>query len=1252
MQALVVLEAPAEHTGAQHQDDKDSLIRALESALPGCEMMVARDRAAVEAALQHPDLGVVVTGYRLSWVDALALLAQVRAERPGVPVVMVTQYGDEALAVRGLKAGLADYVPWTHRAELGERVRQVLDGPQWMRSGPEQGNCVKFFLSELQTITEADSASHGVERIFGAALTLTGATAGYVGLLTEDQMHLNLICATAGGAEEVGCGLATPQDRLVAEATPAPSAGLSHTQGLMIPLNAFAKVAVLRGQVIISNISAGSAIAQELLPHLPPPDSMLVAPMTLNGEVRGLLVLANKHMGFTQEDVSTGQILAQIAAAALHQRQVGEGVLDCETENRRQRERSEPLAAMLQRERDLLQIIMENTDLHLAYLDTDFNYIRVNGAYAESARRDPEAMIGQNHFEYYPDPENQMLFETVVRTGKPLVFKGAAFRFPDQLERGTTYWNWSLVPTLEPGGEVDGLVLSLVDVTMQERTSRRLERDMSSIRQLVNVAEQVLAEHSVDGLMKRVIEAARALTGARSGHVIHQLHTNRSTVQDDTFLVVTSDADGIIVRRRQAPVRWLPAVRVEGDLEASQLYLTNEEMRQYLAVCGVPCEPEKPRQLLGVRLISHYGETRSVMILSSKELNPESDGSVGEAGFTSTDEALVGQLVALASLAFQHIEAHIEADQRVAELDATIAAIADGIVIYAPDGKVVRMNEAASRILHRVAVDSDDGELVQETEGGVDCADRPAEELRALVEWRDQVTRALRGERVSGFITWLSNRSTSPEAVEDIGSPIWLSVSVASIYGSDQTLIGAVSAFTDITESRAIQNSLEEANERLALQAEQLQARNRDLRLLNAVGRELSGTLELSEVLDRVIAAIGQILPASCIAIWLVDRDDPDWLKPASMWSEPGSSGAPIPKPIRVGEGMVEQVKQSVLARSSFEAGELKNRQMALAERSDASFVMPLHSRGQVIGVIGLVRKGSAPREFFSGAEVPTEPELHRARAESDFHPNALNTLAAWTTIAIENALLHRNAQEAAVVAERSRLASELHDAVSQLLFSAKVTAESLLRLWETQPETVHQGLSQLKDLTEGALAEMRTLLLELRPSALVDADLRELLGQLTQAMAGRGRMSISLHVEELAAAVRGAALPDDVQITYYRVAQEALNNIVKHARATHTDVWLRYLKDGLELIVQDNGRGFIPVLDGEQGLSSDQAFEGAFTGARVGRGMGGLGLKILRERAVQIGAKLEILSRPGGGTRVALLWHSGAIKGESDDQS
>ncbi|MGD8626864.1 MAG: two-component regulator propeller domain-containing protein, partial [Anaerolineae bacterium] len=208
-----------------------------------------------------------------------------------------------------------------------------------------------------------------------------------------------------------------------------------------------------------------------------------------------------------------------------------------------------------------------------------------------------------------------------------------------------------------------------------------------------------------------------------------------------------------------------------------------------------------------------------------------------------------------------------------------------------------------------------------------------------------------------------------------------------------------------------------------------------------------------------------------------------------------------------------------------------------------------------------------------------------------------------------------------AVAAERSRLARDLHDAVSQTLFSASLIAEALPKSWQRDQAEGRQLLQELRQLTQGALAEMRSLLLELRPAALLEAELGDLLGQLAEAARAREGLPIDVRVRG-----RGK-LPAEVHIALYRIAQEALNNVVKHARAGRVRVDLDFshrLSDSDEvqvaLSIEDDGRGFDP---------------GATAPDR-------LGLGIMRERAESVGARLTVESQAGAGTKVKVVWPDG----------
>ena len=171
----------------------------------------------------------------------------------------------------------------------------------------------------------------------------------------------------------------------------------------------------------------------------------------------------------------------------------------------------------------------------------------------------------------------------------------------------------------------------------------------------------------------------------------------------------------------------------------------------------------------------------------------------------------------------------------------------------------------------------------------------------------------------------------------------------------------------------------------------------------------------------------------------------------------------------------------------------------------------------------------------------------------------------------IEIDRLHRQETRQAAAEERQALARDLHDAVTQSIYSASLIAEALPAVWERDPEEGERNLERLRRLVRAALAEMRTLLFELRPAALETAPLDALIERLGDALAGQTQIDVDVEVDDV-------DLPSGVRIAFYRVTQEAFSNIAKHARALGRDRTRAAVDGGATLTVQDDGRGFDPA--------------------------------------------------------------------------
>ena len=254
---------------------------------------------------------------------------------------------------------------------------------------------------------------------------------------------------------------------------------------------------------------------------------------------------------------------------------------------------------------------------------------------------------------------------------------------------------------------------------------------------------------------------------------------------------------------------------------------------------------------------------------------------------------------------------------------------------------------------------------------------------------------------------------------------------------------------------------------------------------------------------------------------------------------------------------------------------------------------VPLAVKGRIIGGVG----------------VAHEKKNHFTPHHADLALSVANQAA----ITMVNAELYKDAQTLAVLEERQNLARNLHDAINQSLFSAGLIAEVLPRLWEVNPEEARQSLEDLRRLTRGAQAEMRGLLVELRPLILTDSVLADLLRQLGNALTGRTNIPVTITV----IGPEQQSLPANVQIAFYRICQEALHNIAKHARATQVEIQLQIDPGAIKLLIRDDGRGFDPAH-----ISS-----------------GRYGLTMMKERAQSVEAILTVTSQPNEGTLIAIRW-------------
>ena len=259
---------------------------------------------------------------------------------------------------------------------------------------------------------------------------------------------------------------------------------------------------------------------------------------------------------------------------------------------------------------------------------------------------------------------------------------------------------------------------------------------------------------------------------------------------------------------------------------------------------------------------------------------------------------------------------------------------------------------------------------------------------------------------------------------------------------------------------------------------------------------------------------------------------------------------------------------------------------------------VPLALKDRVIGVIVLAH--SRP-----GYYTPHHAEL-------------VTAMASQAAVAIENARLYAESRQLAALEERQRLARELHDSVTQAVFSLGLLARTAQVQHARGLPAVGETLDRIGTLSQQALAELRALLFELRPAALTEEGLAGALPKLVAALQVRTETTLT-YTGPPTSAVR---LPAAVELAIFRIVQEALGNTIKHARATVARVQLDVAVDRLTVTVTDDGIGFDPAA----GRSPAPA------GSR-----GGLGLGSMRERAAAAGITVGVRSVPGAGTQVTI---------------
>ena len=378
--------------------------------------------------------------------------------------------------------------------------------------------------------------------------------------------------------------------------------------------------------------------------------------------------------------------------------------------------------------------------------------------------------------------------------------------------------------------------------------------------------------------------------------------------------------------------------------------------------------------------------------------------------------------------------------------------------------------------------------------------------------------------------------------------------------------------------------------DRVEERTEALRHRALQLETSAQVSREIASILDIDRLLRQVVDLVKGSFGLYYVCVYLLDEEADELVLGADSGATDerrGNEGSRLP----VGEtslnSEVARTNRPLVANDVWLDARYRSDDLLPDTRSE--LVVPLRIGGQVIGTLDV---HSAQEDAFGEEDV-----------------RLMQSLGDQVAVAVENARLYHRSQSMAVLEERQRLARELHDSLTQALYSISLFSEAARREMRAgDVAAVQDYLDQLAETGQQALKQMRLLVFELRPPALEREGLVGVLRERLRLVEGRLGMKTHLEVD------------GEVQLTpqseegLYRIAQEALNNALRHAEATSVMVHLGGDANCVRLEVTDNGRGFDPhaVRDG-----------------------GGMGLLTMQERAEALGGELNILSNPGHGTTV-----------------
>ena len=866
----------------------------------------------------------------------------------------------------------------------------------------------------------------------------------------------------------------------------------------------------------------------------------------------------------------------------------------------------------LGRQINLLEMLFERMPMGIAVLDLDYRIQRFNPTWIDFSKRyappSAEPLVpGVSYFNHLPGTEPMVLplfkrvlaGETVQQNSVYLESEGIV-----------TYWDVVLAPLFEQG-KVVGILNVAVDATeremLQQNLEKRVEERTHELKTLLKVSQDINSTLELDNLLNVILDQLKNVVDY-SGASILILEGDSLSVRIYRGPVPRDEAQQLIFPLRKSPVND-EVIRQQRPLIISDVRSesTSARMFQQTAADNLHTTFGYVRSWLGVPLMVK-GKILGMLTLDHNQ--PDH--------FSNQHANLVLAFANQAAVAIENARLYLETERRAQEnealfsvqqaitskleMDEVLQMIADQArritntdisAVYLLKGNELEIayvsGDVPQEILgYRLAVDdSIAGQVIKNRE--VILVPDTWEDPRVDRDASDQVqARSLlivpmiSGEEILGTIT-VANRTPGGFIPEDerlltrLATSVVISLENARLYRAELDRREVAESMRDIMAVLNSSQSLPETLKYIVERASQVMASQACL--IHKIDYEQGFvSIEASYGLPQDLQLIrGFPLHSSPKADNQILNRNPVWVADfKKLPSPPEEDLKKLDPNVRAWRALTNQHYRSWVA-------------------------VPLVIAENVYGSLAF---------YFKSPKAYNEEEIRLSSAFAD-----------QAALAIENTRLYEAAEQAAITSERNRLARDLHDAVTQTLFSASMIADVLPKIWERKPEEGHRRLEELRQLTRGALSEMRTLLVELRPAALVDTDLEDLIGHQVNAFNARTRLPVTFE----STCIHNP--PTEIKEMMYRLVQEAFNNISKHADASEVRVGLDCQDGKVILEIKDNGIGFdLDVAKRE-----------------------GLGLGIMAERVRNVGAQLEVHSQIGKGTKLKIIWDQ-PIKEKDND--